>query len=86
MTIHRLRHGEFMYKFDAPETASIQNLSDTRKGLEVTSEPLPRTAKGNVLLPVRHATSASMTLPVGRAKRGGECLLERDDWSHVRDQ
>ncbi len=86
MTIHRLRHGEFMYKFDAPKTASIQDLSDTRKGLEVTSEPPPRTGQGNAVLPVRHATGASMTLPVDRAKRGGEYLLKHDDWSHVRDQ
>ena len=86
MAIHRLRYGEFIYKFDAPKTATIQDLSDTREGLEVTSEPLPRTGQGNVVLPARHATVASTTLWVDRAKRGGEYLLKHDDWSHVRDQ
>lgn len=84
MIIHRLRHGEFIYKFDAPKTAREQGLSDTRKDLEVTSEPLPRTGQGKVMLPVRHATRTP--LPVDRAKRGGECLPERDDWHHVGDQ
>ena len=84
MIIRRPSHAEFVHKFDVPKTASIQDVSDTRKGPEVTSKPLPRTSQGNVVLPVRHPTRT--TLRVNRAKREGERLLERDDWSHVRDQ